>query len=353
MSAPKNPLKATVRALHPALRRTPLPARRLSAMSRAARAEIVRAIHWNQSGNIVGFGIGPKRKMGKIGRRHHNALIVFVATKIGKQRLRRREAVPRRIYVRALGRTIATDVIEVGEIPRLQAPMLRPGVDAAHFTMRNGTLTAVVRLRNAAGPPLVLSCSHGFAPLGAGGHQIECPPDPSPSTALNEVARLQFAIPLRPGGTLVNTIDAALASPIPAKIAGITNLIPGLGTIASVSSLDSGQFRANGIVNVFGVGAMTPRVTGRIVAENVSTVLTDHLGRVFLFQNLVAYMPNPMTQPGDSGMPLFRQVGPNKLELLGMHIGLGRIGATGPGAAFFVPIASVLNKLAVDVIVNA
>ena len=50
-------------------------------------------------------------------------------------------------------------------------------------------------------------------------------------------------------------------------------------------------------------------------------------------------------------MPIFRRTGPTTLELLGMHIGFGRIGSTAAGAAFFVPIArcrSSTSTLATD-----
>ena len=287
MKARNNAMAEAVQGLHLALRRRPVSRAGLAGLPAAARAELARALRWNRSGNIVGFGIGPKTTHGQPAA-PAQSLIVFVATKIKKTRLDTDEVVPARVYLRALGRSITTDVVEVGEIPRLQAPMLRPGANAAHFTMLHGSLTAVVRAKGAAGPPLVLSCAHGFAPLGAGGRQIECPPDPRPFTADNEVAALHTAIPLRPGGTVANTIDAALATPIPAKIAGLTNHMPGVGIISSVSPLVSGQFLSNGIRDVIGVGAATPQMTGRIVAERVSTVLADRLGRIFLFQTLVA-----------------------------------------------------------------
>lgn len=308
---------------------------------------LTRASRWNELGNIVGFGFGRKRINNRPAK-PGVALIVFVATKLHPSRLRRHQRIPKRLRYHRRKSTVATDVIEVGAVPRLHAgPILAPGVDAAHSTMRHATVTAVVRsMDNRAA--LILGCAHGFAPVGAAGTQIESPPDLSAQTATNLVAVLQDVEPLKVGGRSPNFIDAAVALPVPGRISGLSNQIPNLGTITFSSPLVSGQFAPNGVKAFLGFGAVTGRVSGRLLAENVATLLTDELRRVYLYQNIVAYVPTPLPQAGDSGMPLVRST-PNGLELLGLHIGMG---GTLPGntpAAFFVPIRPVMDRFMIQV----
>jgi hypothetical protein len=338
-----------VRAVHTltaALKRRRPPSSRQTA---AIKKDLKAARAWNASGNVLGFGVGPKRVDGKP---DHDAksLIVFVARKLGKRKVPSSERIPARAFVHTIDRTLHTDVIEIGCIPQMQASAtLQPGTNAAHFTMRSGSLTAVVQTRSVPRQLLLLSCAHGFAPLGFTGRAIESPPDDSPSIA-NPVADLSDFEPLQPGGVIVNRIDAAVAIPHPAMVPRSSNNVPGAGRFVSSSALHSGEFAENGVRQFEGAGASTRRVRGDLLAENVATLLGDALGRTYLFQGLVAYDPTPLTQSGDSGMPLFIRV-PGGLQLIGLHIGLGRIGGTTRGAAFFVPISDVLDRFNVDLVV--
>jgi hypothetical protein len=336
-----------VRTLTPALRRAPRPSSR---RTRERRKDLDAALRWNGSGNVVGFGLGQKRVNGKpCGSAE--ALLVFVVSKRPRRKVPTGEYIPKRFSAASVGTSFLTDLIEVGSIPLLQASAaLVPGSNAAHFTMRAGTLTALVKTRGSVARPLLLSCCHSFAPPGVAGSQIECPPDLSAVTISNWVASVVQFEPLKPGGSLANRMDAALARPRPEFVPTISNNIPGLGRLTSTSPLVSGQLGPNGIRRFLGVGAATPLVRGELLAENTATLLADHLGRVYLFQDLVAYSPMPLTQPGDSGMPVLINT-PQGLQLLGMHIGLGRVLGTTRGAAFFIPIGPVLERFAVDLIV--
>jgi hypothetical protein len=338
-------LARLVGTLAPVLKRRPTTPKRYS---KEQRRDLKFAHQWNADRNIVGFGTGPKWTKGKTDYARQS-LIVFVVRKLAKSRLSPAQWIPRRVHAESVERDVATDIVEVGTLPMLQATaVLRPGTDAAHFSMRNGSITAVVASRVSPRLPFLLSCCHVLSPPGAIGRQVESPPDLSAITFQNHVADVAAFEPLRGGGNLPNRMDAALARPL-ASGPGMSNDILGLGRIASTSRLVSGQFLSHGVRQVLGVGAMTPRVRGDILAENVATVLVDPFGRVFLFQDLVAYRPIPATQAGDSGMPILVNTAAG-LQLVGMHIGFGRIGNTNVGAAFFVPIAPVLDRLNVDLV---
>lgn len=344
MTARNQDYARLVRTLTPALKQHASVPKRHSA---AQKRDLTLARRWTADRNVVGFGVGPKcvDNTPNYGRQ---SLVVFVVKKLAKSRIPRQQLVPRRLQAESIERTVTTDVIEVGTLPMLQATLC-PGTDAAHFTMRDGSVTAIVRARNAPPLPFLLSCCHVFAPPGAMGRQVESPPDPSSITFRNHVANVAMFEPLRAGGNVANRMDAALAAPL-SPGPSLSNDIPGLGPITSVSPLRSGEFLRRGIRRVLGVGAMTPRVQGEILAENVATMLADPVGRAFLFQDLVAYRPTPVTQPGDSGMPILLRTAAG-IQLLGMHIGIGRVGSSQAGAAFFVPIAPVLDRFAVDLAV--
>ncbi|HWI16447.1 MAG TPA: hypothetical protein VNT81_01780 [Vicinamibacterales bacterium] len=307
------------------------------------KRDLARASGWNRDRNIVGFGIGPKRVNDKPDYKHPS-LVVFVLKKVAESRLPREQRIPKRLDAESVDRRVLTDVVEVGTIPVFQA--LRPGTNAAHFTMRSGSVTAVVVSPHDPQRRALLSCCHVFAPPGAAGAHVESPPDPSSLSATNLVAMVTEAQLLQPGGNIVNKIDAALAEPI-AGAPPLSNTIAGVGTLTSISSLRSGQFIPSGIKRVLGIGAISGAVSGEIIAERVATLMADAAGRSYLFADLVAYRPSPVTQGGDSGMPIVRQT-PAGLELLGMHIGLGQILSTPVHAAFFVPLAAVRDRFAIE-----
>lgn len=307
----------------------------------AEKALVAKARRWNADGNILGFGLGPKRIRNRP-RYKNRSLIVFVARKIGSGKLHKSRAIPPQLRLRRAGIVISTDVIEIGGIGVLQAGPLHPGANAAHFSLGAGTVTALVRPTDVPAGALVLSCAHVFAPLGLTGPEIESPPDPSALTHTNLAARLVRAIPLGTGASSANRIDAALAQPVPGI--ALQREIPGVGAIGLVSALESGQFQANGIRQLVGFGAMTGQVTGDLLAESVWTLMRDERGNLFRFTDVVAYRPRPATQAGDSGMPLVRPTAAGP-ELLGMHIGASTIRNTAIRAAFMVPISRVMASL--------
>jgi hypothetical protein len=336
-----------VRVLTPALRpRPPRP----SKASKARKEDLAAALRWNATGNVLGFGIGPKRVKGRAdyGTR---CLLIFVARKLGRKKVAAGERIPSRVQLHTIERRLDTDIIEVGSLPRLQASAtLQPGTNAAHFSQRMGSITAVVKTRSSPSQLRLLSCSHGFAPTGFGGLQIESPPDLSAETVTNWIADLDDFEPLQDGGTVGNRIDAAIAVPHANMVPRTSNNVPSFGLLQSASSLESGEFLDNGIREIDGVGATTSHVHGDIIAENVSTLLGDAVGHLFLYEDLVAYDPTPITNAGDSGMPLFIRIPGSGLQLIGMHIGFGRILGTSRGAAFFSPIKRVMERFQVDLV---
>jgi len=343
MTALERDYVTLIETLTPALKQSRQAPKRFS---KAQRQDLSSVLRWNADRNIVGFGVGPKPKKGKDGSKPQS-LVIFVVRKLAKSRVPKKQLIPQRIHAECIQRGLTTDVVEVGEMPMLQASAsLNPGSNAAHFTMRSGSVTAIVSTRGVPKLPFLLSCCHVFAPSQVVGNPVESPPDPSAATFTNRVADVATFEPLRAGGSIANRMDAALARPLTGGPT-LSNIVPGVGKVTSASPLQSGEFLSNGIRRVLGVGAVTGRVQGEIIAERVSTLLADPFGRRFLFQDVIAYRPSPVTQAGDSGMPIL-SISAGGLQLLGMHIGLGRVGTTGVGAAFFVPIAPVLNRLRVD-----
>lgn len=344
MSVLRHDLAAFVRTVSPALRQRPMTPKRYS---RAQERDLKRARSWNADRNIIGFGVGPKCTNNKPDY-SRTSLVVFVVRKLARSRVRKERYIPKRVEAESVGRQFTTDVIELGTLPVLQqGHILKPGTNAAHFTLATGSVTAVLKRRtDTQQTPLLLSCCHVFLPPEANGVVVESPPDPSAITFSHHVADVIDQEPLQDGGNVANSLDAALALPI-AGAPPVSNEVPGFGQITSISSLQSGEFIPNGIRSVFGVGATSGHVSGEILAENVSTRMRDAAGRLFLFTGLVAYRPTPTTEEGDSGMPILMNAA-NSLELLGMHIGRGRTLRTNLGAAFFIPISRVVDRFQLE-----
>jgi hypothetical protein len=122
--------------------------------------------------------------------------------------------------------------------------------------------------------------------------------------------------------------------------------VPGIGPITALSSLKSGEFSRNGVRAFIGAGAVSPQVRGSLIAEGVATIFMDSRRLVYLFDDLIAYNPTPLPQEGDSGMAMLRPIA-GGLELLGIHIGLGKIVNTNIGAAFFVPIHRAVDRFGI------
>jgi hypothetical protein len=344
MTAADRSLRRLVRVLAQSLR-AGRPSRGAGvARTAAEKALVTKARRWNADGNILGFGLGPKRTRNRI-RYKEPSIIVFVGTKVGAGKLPGSRTIPPRLRIQRTGVTVLTDVIEIGGMAVLQAGMIHPGANAAHFSLSAGTVTALVRPANGPGGVLVLSCAHVFAPIGLTGPQIESPPDPSALTHTNVAANLVRAISLGTGASSANRIDAALGQPIPGI--ALQREIPGVGAISLVSTLESGQFQANGVRQLVGFGATSGRIDGDILAESVWTLMRDERGNLFRFTDVVAYRPRPLTQAGDSGMPVLRATAAGP-ELIGMHIGASTIRNTPIRAAFMVPISRVMGALQIQ-----
>ena len=283
--------------------------------------------------NVIGCGWGEKRAGGR--KTGQQGLVVLVRRKLPPDALKARERVPA-----ALG-SVPTDVVEVGELRLLAAPLPRirtvrtrpapPGVSIGHVGVTAGTFGAVVRDLQT-GEMLILSNNHVLAnqtdgqdgraavgdpvlqpgPYDAGnvaqdviGHllrfvplrplteQAACPVAQGAQRVLNAALRLLFpAYEIRFSRRTPedNLVDAAVARPV--SPGAITPSILDVGPVRGVAEAELGK-------PVKKSGRTTGLTRGEVTALGATVTVGLGGGVVARFSDQV--IATPMGQPGDSG----------------------------------------------------
>jgi len=300
-----------------AFRRT---ARRSVPESREARSfarDVARLRGW-WSPNIAGFGIGPKEQR-KGGKRARPVVRFYVFKKVHKTRLPKEHIIPAKIPFEHLEMEMATDVRQLAGVPQLNFGM-GAGDEIGHFSGEQGTAGLFVK-SNCDDGTFVLSCAHVLSPPGASiGDAIESPVDNDSTRAINQVATLEDAFTLSPGGG--NPCDAAIARMDPAV--EVSNAIPDLGT--PVSLLTSPEDLVGTSVSQRGV--TTGKVVSGAIREMSCSTSFSFRGSMFRVSNLVRYEIE--CQRGDSGAAVIEN---GTGRVLGIHMG----SEAGTTSAYFSP----------------
>lgn len=283
--------------------------------------------------NVVGCGWGEKRTGGR--KTGQQGMVVLVRRKLPPDALKARERVP------AVLGSVPTDVIEVGELRLLAAPMPQirtvctrpapPGVSIGHVAVSAGTFGAVVRDAET-GEMLILSNNHVLAnqtdgqdgraavgdpvlqpgPYDGGnvahdtiGHLLRFVPvrplaEPAPcpvvqgaQRAIHTVLRLLFpAHKIQNSGRTPedNLVDAAVARPVSPGV--ITPSILAVGPVQGVTEAELGM-------PVKKSGRTTGLTRGEVTALGATVTVGMGGGVVARFSDQV--VATPMAQPGDSG----------------------------------------------------
>jgi hypothetical protein len=276
---------------------------------------------------IVGYGIGPKVRDGKVVEDH--ALRIYVRRKLAPTRLLKSELIPKRVRVRSLNRYLPTDVIEQ-PLPFQAQGAVGPSSQACHVAGPPGVISLGV-LSATDNSPVLLSCAHVFAPrdhMNLPVDAIESPPAPG-STVANRIGVLKSSVPF----TTVSTVDAATCEPdagVTFPIAQVDGVaITGLWNPATDTSALTGR-------QVWRLDQNQKRVDGEIIAVDSQDVdLLDGLAVVH-FEGVIRYRaPN---QGGDSGGAVIDTL---TNQLMGIHF-------AGNGAeGLFCVALSCFNALSV------
>lgn len=289
--------------------------------------------------NVVGCGWGRKRVGGRTTDRE--CLLVFVRKKEPPERLRRRDVVPR-----ALG-DVATDVVEVGDLRLLGAPLSEhkdahvdrttrirpapPGVSIGHVYVTAGTFGAVV-YDEETGEPCILSNNHVVAnqtdgrdsrasvgdpvlqpgPYDGGtlehdliGHLLRFAPIrplvsvPACGIArtveawLNAPLRLlwpHYEVRLLRRADEDNVVDAALVKPVSPDV--VCDTVVGIGRVRGTAEASVGM-------KVLKSGRTSGVTHGEVVALGATLDVGLGGGVIARFSDQI--VTTPMAEPGDSG----------------------------------------------------
>ncbi|HLT57811.1 MAG TPA: hypothetical protein VKZ69_03445 [Limnochordales bacterium] len=283
--------------------------------------------------NVVGCGWGEKRTRGR--KTGQQGMVVFVRRKVPAAALKARERVPAVLDARP------TDVIEVGEVRLLAAPLpsprtarLRPappGVSLGHVAVTAGTFGAVVRDAKT-GEPLILSNNHVIAnqttgddgraavgdpvlqpgPYDGGtverdviGHLLRfvpvvpvaavpaCPVARGAQRVLNAALRLllpRYQLQLVRLDDAENLVDGAVARPVAPD--AITPRILEVGRVQGVAEAEVGM-------RVKKSGRTSGLTQGEVMA--LGATLNVALGEGVVARFCDQVVTSPLAQPGDSG----------------------------------------------------
>lgn len=171
----------------------------------------VRNLRWTDTTGIVGFGIGPRTRLGEpVG---DTVLKVYVVKKLARSEIG--EAVPRSIQVPGLTKRIPTDVDEIGEPqPFSYSGRVRPATGGVLISCaaEKGTLGVLVRRRTVHNDVHLLSARHVIAPLGVAEKYLPVQQPviaQSGRVAANQIASLNLWGKFQP--RFLNRFDAAIA----------------------------------------------------------------------------------------------------------------------------------------------
>jgi len=280
--------------------------------------------------NIVGIGISDKitekRGTGTL------CLTFYVEKKLSKRKMKVGKLVPP-VVAAPDGTAVFTDIKQIGR-PRLQANVhrspLQSGYSVGHFKTTAGTVAAIVKRGKKF---FILSNSHILALSGKAnvGDPIVYPgPSDGGQVPQAQVGTLTKFIPLQPGDTFVNHVDAALAEIDQAHVNDLDFEILGVGKAVSVIEPSRG---------------MKVIKRGRTSGDTESTIrdtdfhfLIDYpgIGQVGFAQQVQC---DSFTSGGDSGSLVVDKASG---KAVGLHF------CSVEGASVFNPIGAVIKALNFD-----
>jgi hypothetical protein len=294
---------------------------------------------WTMGDNIQGLGIAERITAGK--KLDELALKVYVDRKLPKSRID--NPVPSKLDLPGVGRTIETDVEEIGRV-ELEANTARhrpamPGCGLGHFEVSVGTFGCLVRKRGEPDNLYVLSNSHVLANQGvckAGDVVLQAGKNDgglNPDDVLCELAEwvpFQFADEGFP-----NLVDAAIARVRnPEEVTSFVNQIgvpQGVSTVVRRGML----VRKSGRTTDLTIGQIKD-VDYRLPMF-YKTADGEGTGRAGLRDQVLC---TRYTAPGDSGSAVFNMQG----KIVGLHF------AGSSSTSIFNKIGHVLEALGIEIV---
>lgn len=277
--------------------------------------------------NVVAVGIAEKETRGR--RTGQLALTFYVEAK--KEKVSKSNAVPEAVPGGVAGRTVQTDVVEIGKlVPEIQAghTPIQPGFSVGHPNITAGTVGAVI---GPAKNPRILSNSHVLADSGKAtiGDNILYPgPNDNGADPADVIGTLTQVVPFVTGGEFVNSMDVAVATINPARRSELRSRIPELGIVPSATAV---AFRG---MQVIKVGRTTGLTRGTVRDVNFRFVLEyDDVGLVGYTDQVFC---SKYSAGGDSGSLVIE-------EATGKAVGLHFAGAN--GGSVFSPIRPILRAV--------
>lgn len=287
-----------------------------------------------RSKNVVAMGIGEKvsnkKGTGKL------ALIFYVQKKIPLNKLRADMAIPATVPESLSGSTaIPVDVVVIGKIKletNVTRSTLQPGNSIGHVDVSAGTFGAVVTDGKS---NYILSNSHVLANSGLGkkGDNILYPgPADGGVSPADIIAKLHAFKPFVVGGKYENTVDCAIAKPVPDKAGSINAAIKGIG-------VPKGTIKAVRGMKLVKVGRTTGKTEGEVKDIHFRFIVDyPGVGEVG-FKNQV--FCTRYSKPGDSGSLVIDKASG---KAMGLHF------AGADGGSIFNPIDEVLSALKIKLV---
>lgn len=281
--------------------------------------------------NVVGVGLGTKHSNGV--DTGDPCLVILVEQKIDREFLDDSELIPATIG------KCKTDVVEVGTI-FAQTDMrnnerMRPamgGCSVGHTRVTAGTIATTVIDRGATNPTryYILSNNHVLAASNAAsiGDIVVQPGVADGGTAASDrIGRLARFVPIRFGGILTNTVDAAIAEVD--QFDKCSPEIYSIGYVQGVANVAVGT-------RVQKSGRTTGYTRGTVIAVNATVNVNYGTPGVARFVNQI--VTTDMSEGGDSG----------SLVLDMRENAVGLLFAGSPTVTIINPISAVLAALRVE-----
>ncbi len=296
----------------------------LAAPEAVAAATSLRAVVAQP--NVVAIGIAEKETGGRM---TGELALTFYVEK--KRDVPAAQAVPAAVPSSLVRRDIPTDVVELGVIAPealVQKTPVVPGFSIGHPDITAGTLGALLGPRTR---PRILGNSHVLADSGraAIGDHIVYPGPLDGGVDGDLVAHLDQFVPFDTSGAFVNTMDAAVATVVPARRAELRSRIALLGLVPGVTAVPARGMK------VTKVGRTTGLTLGEIRDVNFRFVLDygPGVGSVGFTDQVLC---TRYTDGGDSGSLVLE-------EGTGRVVGLHFAGAN--GGSVFSPIRPILRRV--------
>ncbi len=257
--------------------------------------------------NVVGVGIGEKVSAGS--ETGEPCVTVYVIAKASRREVASEAIVPASVE------GVATDVVAVGElVAQPYRGRYRPakgGVSVGHVKITAGTLGCSVKRGS---KRFILSNNHVLANSNAakaGDFIVQPGPYDGGKAPKDVIARLAQFVPIKFGGTAVNLVDAAIATPTSSTMVSPKNVWYGTVSASPANPAMS--------MLVKKAGRTTQRTRGRINGLNATVRVNYGTSGVALFRNqivIVSLTSAPFSQGGDSGSLIVSDTGNRPVGLL-------------------------------------